>query len=229
METALVIVALGMLATNGVAQSKQVDTTAAQLKEADATVYGIHLGEKLSLPECKRAVQIKGFVGRDYDDMLIASLCFERRGASTTKPNAPVVTEKVRILFPLDDTPSHVLTNAEAFVDNVPGPIEAQIIDGNIESVTIFTEGLQPQDLLLAMLKEKYGEPTSLGEVNKENRFGAIFASHLAKWGQFTNLTVLFQGTGSRIDVGAIDIWTNKGGEYLLEHPKQQTQVGPKL
>jgi hypothetical protein len=77
------------------------------------------------------------------------------------------------------------------------------------------------------MLKEKYGEPSSFTEENKQNRFGAVFISHFAEWSQFKNLTVVFHGTRGQTDEGIIYIMTNKGQDFLLKH-EQQTQ-GPKL
>ena len=44
-----------ILFSHSQSQSKSDTTTVAKTKEADTTVFGIHLGEKLSIPECKRA------------------------------------------------------------------------------------------------------------------------------------------------------------------------------
>ena len=144
--------------------------------------------------------------------------CFWRDDARTVKPNAPVVTTGVNILFPTGGQPEIIVP-----IYNIRG----QVVDENLEYVTIPTCGLDCQDAALAMLKGKYGEPSSLTEDQKQNRFGAVFASHSAEWSQFTNLTVVFHGTRGRTDEGIIYIMTNKGQDFLLKH--QEKPQGPKL
>jgi len=121
-------------------------------------------------------------------------------------------------LFPPKDRPEIIVP-----IDHIWG----QVVDENIEYITIPTCGLDCQDAALAMLNEKYGEPSSFTEENKQNRFGAVFISHFAEWSQFKNLTVVFHGTRGQTDEGIIYIMTNKGQDFLLKH-EQQTQ-GPKL
>lgn len=105
----------------------------------------------------------------------------------------------------------------------------ADVVDGNVEAVTIYTTGLRVQDVILAMLEEKYGDPSNLEEENKQNAFGAVFSSHLAQWLDFTNLTVSFRGTQLRTDVGIITVYTDKGGEDMLKRARQQDQVRSKF
>jgi hypothetical protein len=218
MKTAIAVTVLSLCPSILFSQSKQAETTTvAKTKETDTTVFGIHLGEKLSIPECKRA---KYPVGNSPYDLVNTSAvrCFWRDDAGTVKPNAPVVTAGVTILFPTKDQPEIIVP-----IDHIGG----QVVDDNLEYVTIPTCGLDCQDAALAMLKEKYGEPSSLTEENKENRFGAVFTSHFAEWSQFTNLTVVFHGTRGRTDEGIIYIMTDKGQDFLLKH--QQKPQGPKL
>jgi TPR repeat protein len=210
----------------------QASAPRAQTKDTDMTVFGLQLGEKFSIPECKRE-QVKGALG----DMFPYSfgfestpfICFQRGDVRTTKPNAPVGTDEVGILLPDKDTPLGVMYHVVATENNRRAAIVAQIVDGNIEAVTIYTMGIRFQDVVLAMLKGKYGESSSFEEENKENSFGAVFSSHLAKWSQFTNLTVIFEGALDRTDIGSIDIMTIKGANYLVEKAEQKTQARPKL
>ena len=105
MKTTIAVAVLSLCPSILFSQSKQADTTTvAKMKEADTTVFGIHLGEKLSIPECKRA---KYPVGNSPYDLVNTSAvrCFWRNDAGTVKPNAPVVTTELTILFPTKDQP----------------------------------------------------------------------------------------------------------------------------
>jgi hypothetical protein len=105
------------------------------------------------------------------------------------------------------------------------------VVDGDLEQVIVNTAGLRWQDYWMVQLREKYGEPSSLRDVDKENGFGAVFASHVAIW-QFANLRVEFQGTGDSTDTGTTVVATTKGLAFLdstrrVDHP--MPQVGPRL
>lgn len=217
-----------LIAVAAIPLQSQNQNVGPQAKEADMTVYGIRLGGKLSIPECKRSVKNKYFPVPPSDVMQVTSLCFAWKGINIPEPNTPVITDEVEIYFPAFGTPHGLLTGAEASADNLPGPIEGQIVDGNIEAITLYTEGLQFQDLVLTTLKEKYGEPTEFKEKSKQNALGAVFASHSAAW-RFSNLAVSFEGTINSTNVGYIFICTNKGTEYILKTAKQRPQAGPKM
>jgi len=219
MKTVIVVTILCLCPTL-FSQSKEAEATPPKTKEANPTVFGIRLGEKLSIPECKRS-NPKNLLPGYYDSLYTSAIrCYERDDARTAKPNAPIVSARVDILFPTEEIPHSV-----TFFDSISG----QVVDGNLEYVTIVTCGLDCQDAALGMLKEKYGQPSDLTEEDKENGYGAVFTSHLAVWSQFANLRVEFHGTRGHTDEGIIYIMTSKGHDLLLERAKQQTQTGPKL
>lgn len=222
------IIALCAAPTMSVAaQSKHAETIpTAKTKEGDTTVYGLHLGDKFSVPECQRE---GGGIPTEWDKgtpqnypylMRTPVFCFkwellDKIPLADIKPNTPVVTDEVKIIFPEDAHPKFLAGFADDFM-------LGGVIDGNLERVLIYTGGLDHQYYWLAQLKEKYGEPTSLKEVNEENGFGAVFASLVAKW-RFTNLQIKFEGTAGTTDTGSIEIMTNKW------HPIPETRVGPKM
>ncbi len=178
----------------------------AKTKDADMTVFGLHLGEKFSVPECPRGHEKGLFAfayGMEGDIVPPSFICFRRSDTDTTKPNAPVDTNQVGILVPDKDTPLGVMFHVVAVDHDRRAAIVAQIVGGNIEAVTIYTMGIQFQDAVLAMLKGKYGEPSSFEEERKHNAYGAVFSSHLAQWSQFTNLSVTFEGAPDRTDEGS--------------------------
>jgi hypothetical protein len=228
MKTMIAVVALCLCPSMLFSQLKPTEATpATKTKEADMTVLGIRLGEKLSIPECKRE-QDRTF---PYGFGIVppSFICFQRRDVRTTEPNAPVDTDAVAILLPDKDRPLVFYSDEVVYETNRRAAIVGQIVDGQIEAVTIYTVGFQAQDAVLAMLKEKYGEPSSFEEKSKENAFGAVFSSHLVQWLEFTNLKVVFEATLERTDIGSIDIMTIKGAKYLSEQAQQKIQAGPKL
>jgi hypothetical protein len=191
---------LGLLATSAPAQKK----------EANANVFGFHLGEKLSIPECAWHYAGESYFYAQND--LVS--CFER---SVKDPKSPMTNERISIRFSVDKQPQIVFGSG----------ILAWIAEGKIESVCFDTRGLSDQNQILSALKEKYGRPSSTSEIKKQNTFGATFDSHFAVW-KFANLTVIFQGTTDRVDGGLVNIDTKKGADFRSELLKQ-SHAGPKL
>jgi len=201
------LILLGGFATSTWAQSK-VHTAI-----ADTTVYGIRLGEPLAMPECKRTKISDSY----YYDGTDASLCYTRLILpwDQKKFAEPVTTEIVFLFFPLDKKPLIAR----------PTGVSAQIISGKVESITILTHGNLDQDVALATLREKYGEPTTVVPETLQNSLGASFTTTLATW-KFDNLNVSFYGIFDASDKGRLQISTNKGTEFssASKEPK-----GPKL
>jgi hypothetical protein len=199
----------------------------AQMKTADATVFGLHLGEKFSVPECARS-KSSDASAVEYDYETPSSPCFEvdpvlRKdlrefgGSIPPPPNAPVLNdENTKIHFP-----NNML--ADLTLD-----LEAEIIDGNLEGVFIGTDGLTSQDRILATLKAKYGDPTVLEEQRKQNAMGAVFNCHHASW-QFDNLVVTFLGAADQTDVGIVSIETKKHAEFRRTNSERVQAEAPKL
>ena len=83
------------------------------------------------------------------------------------------------------------------------------LIDGALDAITISTQGdPSSQESVLRLLTSKYGKPSSLRRRILQNAFGAKFSSYIAKW-QFNNLGVNFDG-GTSINNGSIEISTPK-------------------
>jgi hypothetical protein len=194
-------------------------------KEADTTVYGLHLGEKLSLPECQRVLDKKNKATNTYDEDPGPAICFQRRWMDSpvlrqaaAPPDTPFVTAHIQIKFPSSNRPQIGVIPVQY--------IFGQVIDGNLEEVAISTCGLECQDEALAMLKEKYGEPSSVRDENVENQLGAVFVLRQADWLEFSNLKVSLLGFDSTLHEGLIRIMTLKGFDF--RYPQRQA-TGPKL
>jgi hypothetical protein len=176
------------------------------------TVFGLHLGEKFALPECERDESAEWLHLPPSYITSTEVLCFmweEFRVPPETKPNTAVINHTVTVLFPDQARPPHA-----------KGFLWADVIDGNLEGVVIFTAGLESQDYWLAQLDEKYGEPASIRGVQEENTFGAVFTDVEAEW-HFANLVVQLGGADTK--EGIIHIFTNKG------RPVPKPPAGPKL
>ena len=185
-----------------------------QTKNADDSVFGMRLGEKFSIPECAHLKKSNLYAEND------PAPCYERIGSTWDKKarhDSPVTNDTVTILFPFSQRPP-IISGLK---------ISAQIVDGHLESIGFNTMGLQTQDQTLSTLKEKYGDPTSLTELKKQNNFGATFDSHFSVW-KFEKFTVVFQGTTDRFDSGLVNIDTKKGADYRSALLKK-SQDGPKL
>jgi hypothetical protein len=202
MKPLLAFVILALMTSSGTGQVKQTDNT----------VFGNHLGEKFSVPECARLKLGKSYVYKESDTVP----CFERvliRGELPREIN-PVLNDTVMILFPLNQSPK-IISGRK---------ITALVIDSNLEGVGFSTLGLQTQDQTLEALRDKYGDPTSITELKKQNAFGASFDSHFAVW-TFTNITVVFHGTTDRVDSGLVTADTKKGADFRSEASKKSQSV----
>ncbi len=187
-------------------------------KDVDQTVFGLHLGDKFSVPECAREKSSSGLLDRYKGGD--PSLCFRLDAYELLSHFVP------------PDTP--VLNNQQIKLDFAKGVTEmtlnvsAKIIDGNFEGVLIITSGLKSQDELLTMLREKYGDPSDFQEEKKETAGGGVFESHLAIW-RFDNFVVTFGGTADRTDSGFIAIETKKQQEFVRAWREKRNAVAPKL
>jgi hypothetical protein len=85
--------------------------------------------------------------------------------------------------------------------------IDVEVINGNLEAVHIPTLGLQFQDLLIAVLKDKFGPPASTETTVKQNAFGTTFQVATLNW-QINNVKILFDG--GDLDQGMVTLWTEK-------------------
>lgn len=127
----------------------------------------------------------------------------EKQQREYLSANAPVKTAELKIILPSKRTPG-ILSGSIA---------DAQIIDGNLESIWFPTFGLKDQNITLATLQDKYGKPTKLIEENKQNASGGVFLSHYAEW-DFSDLTVIFRGMADSTDAGSVRIDTDKGHAF---------------
>src|SRR5882672_8440124 len=190
---------------------------APQNKSADATVFGMRMGEKYEVRECAREGKGKFL----HYQVMVQTPCFQRMGELTDAPKlseASVLSDMLWMIYPIGKAPT-IVSGFQILVT---------IIGGNLERVGFTTHGYATQDATLELLKEKYGEPTTLTHIQKQNQMGASYLSINANW-HFDNLDVTFDGMTSHVESGNVDIFTPKGLQDRGEKIKKFESAKPRL
>lgn len=182
---------------------------AAQAFAADNTVFGLPLGEPLSVPECARSSY--GYV------VITDKICFERL-FEKEHARGSIVSETVSIRFPISELPS--IVNGTSML--------ALVLNGRLEGIGFNTHGVSDQEIVLSALKKKYGEPKVFLPHTVQNLMGASFKVFTALW-QLPNIVVTFQSTTGEIDAGLVNIDTKIGSQYRTERLKELTGGQRKL
>jgi hypothetical protein len=171
--------------------------------QTDRTVFGIQLGDTLSIPECAVDENMRklGSVTYDASDLSIEgpkTTCFERDSQTPLAPDETVTDEPITIYFPAAGTPALLSS---------PGMISAEVVHGKIEEIKFNTHGVRDGGRILAALRQKYGAPSSLHVSKMQTVGGALVDGTQASW-NFTNLRVEFRSAIDRIDEGSVVIET---------------------
>lgn len=161
-------------------------------KHTSGTVFGHRLGAKFTLPECPRNnLNIPELPYKTYVDKTCIEYIIVR------DPPAPYHTGNVKIRFPIDDIPEGVHgINYWVF-----------LINGQLESVSFETGGIENMDYVYELLKRKYGQPKKATIRTVRNLYGATFEVVDAKWAQ-DNIFVNFTGVNNTINSGSVEIMT---------------------
>ena len=180
----------------------------AQGRSPDMTVFGLRLGEKFALPECAHLKKMTGYAENDF------APCYERFydfGGPSQETIAPT-NEAIQILFPSGKAPS-IMAGRKAI---------AQIVSGNLESISFNVMGLEfrDRDQVLSALTSKYGEPTTIQKEARQSSFNASVNALTIVW-SFADLTVSLEDVVTdKIDSGLVNIDTVKGSAYRVWLPK---------
>lgn len=152
------------------------------------TIFGLVLGEPLSLPECARDAILKSYAVRQSET------CQE----IWTGPQPHKAWDQQLIIFPLERAPLIAGTT-----------IGTMIKGGRLIGVTFSTLGIEDQDEVLRQLTTKYGKPTTLSRRKVSTAAGAEFEALTATWDLPSGM-VLFDSAPSRIDRGRVDVLTTE-------------------
>lgn len=187
----------------------------AAMAQTDMKVFGIDLGKPLALPECEFTKAYKNAYVYSFKD---TEICFQHQPAHledvwqlTAPVSTPAVNETVKITFPLNNQPSIGV-----------GDLQATIINGNLEGISMETGGPSLADYDLETLVKKYGEPTVLQRGTASNLMGATLPTVMAIWDS-PRLVVTFNSvTPDNITVGSLVIETPASA--LIHAVKSKTQ-----
>lgn len=151
-----------------------------------SSIFGIELGKPLSLPDCSATMA----AGMKLYDTLQRVECRE-----DAHPDRAEGVTWSRVQFPPDRAP---LIAKWTYVN-------AYMIGGTVEGIEFPTAGISSQDVVLAQLKEKFGQPTTITTTLAQNAMGASFRVYEARW-QSAALTVTFHGALDTFDKGRVEI-----------------------
>lgn len=156
------------------------------------TVFGIALGQPVTVPECRR--ERNYFDGYSLDE----KNCYKRpanfRDCSVISSGHATIELRVSELPIWIKSPS----------------IGVRVINGNIETIKIKTRGIDYQEDIFAALTKKYGKPSYTQKANVKNKLGASFESMNATW-KVGDVSIMFLGVAGLIDEGHIEISTKIG------------------
>ncbi len=129
------------------------------------------------------------------------------------------------------ESPTHADTSADGRAKTLPvhfsrseepvlGPgIHARgfallILDGTVQGVLVRTSGRDTQKAIYAMLRKKYGVPTSVAKAREQSGTNTSAEAISASW-IFADLRVSFEGIGATADQGTLSITTTRAAEYV--------------
>ena len=104
----------------------------------------------------------------------------------------------------------------------------ADVIDGKVEGVTVFTTGQGAERDALRQLTEKFGAPSASEEKVKQNRLGVAFTYTDARWTLPTG-EVRFEGLTSDADTGRISANSTAMLAKYVEQAKAMRATEPSL
>ena len=194
---------IGIFALTGLVQA----AGSAGAADATASLFGVPVGQPLSVPKCEIFNSKLGYSKPVQGD----SLC------SYPKPSKSATDQYFDIYFPKNGQPD--------FVPGMFDKFDATIRDGIVEKLRTFTTGLTSQDEILKLLTDKYGKPTAIIRHEAQNLMGAKFQTIEAHWAVGTDL-VNFIGAMA-VDGGMIEVIT--GEQSSRDHQELTQPKGPPL
>jgi len=156
----------------------KLDRRAAEAKTTNkpVVVFGMTLGKSFTVPVC---VPIDA-VGRPGD------------ATCSWRPKLSLMGMQVFLSSSIK--PTWVKSPYEHQEHNeVAAALDVEVIGRNLEAVHIPTIGVRFQDVIVAALKEKFGQPKSTETVIKQNAFGAKFEVAIISW-EVSGVKILFDG-----------------------------------
>ncbi len=184
---------------------------------AEPSIFGIEIGRPLPFAECQPATDPRRFYRGNpragasfpYANSTDAP-CFER-----TVPHAlsaaPVRDEWIEVAYPPNPWPEISKRNK----------ISVRVIDGAVERIVFSTAGARTQNLDLAALRTRFGEPSSTATQVVQNAYGAAFNQIAVIW-QLGDVSVTFLSPSTVIDNGVVTLTSSKGESWYRQWSRER-------
>lgn len=172
-----------------------------------ASVYGLPLGEPVSLPECQKS-EIAGMV--TYR-MAVGGPCVKALPAKMPPLDIARADQAVLISFPVSNPPT-----GSAISD-----VSAILVAGKLEGVMVSTAGYQTQEMVFDDLLGKYGKPASVSRLPLSGSGPTLAGGITAEW-KTPEVEVLFSGVMGGPNKGFLRIATPAGA---AEHERRLGEI----
>ena len=183
-------------------------TAQAQAPTSPITIFGMQLGEPISIPECPRRRRSDGTLSDITYERSPPNVCFER---DIQLRDAP--WRRGAITFPTDRIPL-IMSGASGFTI---------IINGRLEGVEIQTLGHAHADGIIRELTEKFGRPTSV-EADSEIIHGITVPSTTAIWRRPQGL-IEYRSVDGDLEHGYLRIMTATYAALRAAHQRSQAEA----
>lgn len=165
------------------------------------SLLGVVVGAPFNLPACQ--------VSR-------VTACAEE---TVSPPGAPDLGAKVfNVYLPAGSVPTFVKFDH----------IIVRVFDGNAESITMFTKGMESQVAVMRQLTDKFGSPTTVEQAAKQNGFGASFPYVHAVW-KINGTEVELTGILNDVHTGVVHVESKRAIEMMVERFRALKKTEPKL
>lgn len=169
------------------------------------TILGFTIGKTFNLPEC----HWKGdgaLASYGYDFQQPITPCW-KHSSLKAHPGDPLNTKgtfKIGVVPASGKTPDGVRSDALYLI----------VVGGHIEGIFVPTNGLDSQDIFLALLIKKYGKPESSQRTQVENSYGAKFTKYTVAWKK-PDALITYDSMVSSTDWGLIEVASPSGKTFL--------------
>ena len=172
------------------------------------TIFGLRLGEPLSIAECPRHRLSNGSFSELTYDPDPHQICYE---PDIQLRDAP--WRRGGFNFPIDRIPL-IMQGHYGFTI---------IIDGRLEGVEIDTLDHTNTDAIIGELTQKYGPPTSV-ERDREDIGGVPVPDVVATWRR-RSVTVEYRSVDQSLDHGALRVMTPRYENLRVAHEREANAV----
>ena len=196
------MLALSAAGVSATAQAAKFTRSSGQRSAPSPQILGFTLGQPPTLITCPTTRD--GFFDSRAWSPTLDSTCMESPTRADTSADGRAKTLPVH--FSRSEEPALAAgMHARGFA--------LLILDGTVQGVLVSTSGLDSQKAIYAMLKKKYGIPTSIAKSHGQTGAGKPTEGISASW-VFADVRVSFEGIEATADEGKLSITTLGAVDY---------------